>query len=101
MAFFAGIGYSKNSGGLLRRLTPTQSATSALPARAPASDSGMFDPDGKVWERPTPGSGHPRRAPAFERGSEPDWFPILERQKGLDDAFAGLLRALVLEDKRH
>jgi hypothetical protein len=39
-----------------------------LPEPCPVT-LGMFDPDGKAWERP-PGSDHSRRSPAFARGLE-------------------------------
>ena len=54
MAFLAGIGWR-----LQRKFRVTSSQTHSnsvsdtpLSARALPSDSGMFDPDGKGWERP-------------------------------------------------
>ena len=69
-----------------------------LPESLP-SDSGMFDPDGKGWEKTLPGSDHQRRAPLSHEDRSLSRFPSRDGEESLNDVFAGLLRVFWLEDK--
>ena len=61
----------------------------------------MLDPDGQGLEKTIPGSDHSRRAPGFRTRISVLAVFRLRKVGALNGAFAGLLRAFWLEDKRH